>query len=149
CCRLVAGKEKYLVFRDRTADRAAELVALDRVASGREYFSRIEFSVADELEQIAMERVRARFRYQTDGPGRFHARLRARRAGLDLELLQRVRKGHGYVAVVMRIIVVGAVQGVGECRVQSTRDGKTSCRESISPAAIIDGRRRRRSGKRN
>ena len=72
---LVSGEEEQLVLHDRPADRAAELVALDRVALGRKRIPRIEDSIPHEFEQIAMKLVRSRFRHQADCAGGFHAVL--------------------------------------------------------------------------
>src|SRR5262245_53412823 len=59
---LVAAEEEQLVLHDRAANRSTELVTLDRVAPGGKGVSRIEFSVANEFKQNAVEIIRSRFR---------------------------------------------------------------------------------------
>src|SRR6185295_18168329 len=56
---LKAGEEKQLVALEWSADRAAVLVALQRVASRCIRVAGIQHAVAEELEQIPMELVRA------------------------------------------------------------------------------------------
>ena len=52
-------EEKQLLLYDRTADRAAELVALQRILNRREKLTRVHGSVADEVEPGAVKFVRA------------------------------------------------------------------------------------------
>ncbi len=47
---LVAKEEKELVFLDRAADNAAELIALQSIRHGREKVPSIEIVVPEELE---------------------------------------------------------------------------------------------------
>ena len=144
---LITTEEKDSVSLNRPAQRSAELVAFDAVAHGRESISGIEYSIADKLKQIAMKLVRARFRHQAHRASGLHTTLRRRRAGLDLELLQRIRKGHGYVAVVVHVVVIGPVQRVIQSLVQSAGDRKTGPGESVPGIGADEGRRRRGSGK--
>ena len=65
-CSLVTRKEKDLVFLDRAADGATELVALQTVVPQRKKIAGVELLVAHELEQIAMNRVGAGFRHSVD-----------------------------------------------------------------------------------
>src|SRR6202000_2415798 len=63
---LVAEEEESVIAVDRTADDSAELIAFERIdglyAVGvAEVVGRIEDSVPDELEEIAVECVSARF----------------------------------------------------------------------------------------
>ena len=48
---------------------------------------------------------------------RFHAVLCARRAGLDLEFLQRIGEWQRYIAVILHVVVVGPIQRVAQSRV--------------------------------
>ena len=57
---LECSEEKQLVLYDRPADRAAELVALQRVLNRSEELTRIHGSVADEVEPGAVKLVSAR-----------------------------------------------------------------------------------------
>ena len=82
-----------------------------------------------------MKLVRARFGHQADGTGGLYAILRSGGAGLDLELLKRVRERHGQIAVVERIVVTRAVQRVIQTRVHSAGD------RNIAPAERIPARR--------
>ena len=52
---LIAEEEKQLVLLDRSADGAAELVALERIAHGRGGIAGVEFIVADKLERVAVK----------------------------------------------------------------------------------------------
>ena len=70
---LIAGEEKYLVFLDRTADHAAELVALEAVVSHCEGIPAIKSVVAHKLEGIAMKFIGSRFRHCVDGSARTHS----------------------------------------------------------------------------
>ena len=97
-----------------SAERAAELVALQAVARRREEVARVEVVVADELEDVAVERVGAGLGHQVHRRRRVMAVARRQRAGLDLELLQRVGERRRQVQVVERIVVRAAVHDVGD-----------------------------------
>ena len=114
---MVTAEEKQLILHYRAAQRSAELVAFDAVALGCERISGIEGAVPHKLKQVAMNIIRARFRDQADRTGRFHTGLDARRAGLHLELLQRIGKRHGHVSVVVRIVVISTIQSVIQARI--------------------------------
>src|SRR4029077_1785289 len=137
---LVAAKEKYSILCDGTAQRPAKLIALDRVTLRGEFVSRIEDPVPHEFKEIAMKFVRSRFCHHADRSRRFHALLSGRGAGLDLELLKRVRKWQRRIPVVGWIIVIGAIQNVSDSGVYTAGDGIAGCRERI-PATPGDERR--------
>ena len=65
-----------------------------------------------ELEHVAVDRVRARFGDGVDRGARVHAVLRRQRARLDLELLERVGKRQREIQVVVRIVVRRAVEQI-------------------------------------
>jgi hypothetical protein len=60
-CLDIPEKEE-LVPNDRTAQRSAELVTLQRVALQSKKVSSVESVIADELKHVAVELVRAGFR---------------------------------------------------------------------------------------
>src|SRR5215470_2581691 len=73
--RLVVGEEERFVFLDRTTDASAKLILPElRLYSGQrisrlrdvENIFRIEFVVAQKLEQRSMKRIRSRFGDQVD-----------------------------------------------------------------------------------
>ena len=97
---LVAAEEKQLVLHNGSADRPTELVALYGIALRGEGISRIENSISNKLEQIAMKLVGSRFRHQGDRARGFHSILGGRGTGFDFELLQRIRKRYREVCVV-------------------------------------------------
>src|SRR5207249_282240 len=64
--RLPAAEEEEMVVNNRAADSGAELIQPQLILAGGEEISRIEFIVAHELEQVAVELVRAGFRDDVD-----------------------------------------------------------------------------------
>ena len=99
---LIAAEEEHLVLQDRPAEHAAELIALEAVALGREGVARVEAVVADEVEGAAAEVVGAGLGDEIHRRRRVVAVAGRQRAGLDLELLQRVGKRRRQVQVVER-----------------------------------------------
>src|SRR5439155_6965094 len=97
---LITGEEDQLVFRNRPADRAAELIALDRVAARSKCVARVEHSIPNEFEKVTVNFVRSGLGHKADGTCRLHAFVRGGSAGFKLELLQGIWKRHGEVAVV-------------------------------------------------
>ena len=65
---LIAAEEEQFVLHDRPADRSAELVALDRIASCSECVAGVEFSVSDEFKQIAVKFICAGLRHRLTEP---------------------------------------------------------------------------------
>ena len=53
------GKEKGLVFLDRSADRAAELIEVELFGIRGEKATRVEFSIAEEFEEAAVNGIGA------------------------------------------------------------------------------------------
>ena len=64
---LIAEEEEQLVLLHGTADGAAKLIPLERIASGREEVARVHIAVAEKLERVAMEAVGAGFGHPRDG----------------------------------------------------------------------------------
>ena len=84
-CVLVPGKEKEFIPDDRAAHGSAELIALQRALCRRKIVSSVEQIVPDELKQIAVKFIRARFRncsHCSTNP-----MLSGHTARLDVELL--------------------------------------------------------------
>ena len=111
---LVAAEQEQLVLHDRRAQRAAKLIAVQIVLLRREVVALVEAVVAVELERVAVDLVRSGLGHQVDRRGGMVAVPRRQRAGLDLELLQRVGKRRRQVQVVERIVVRPAVHDVGD-----------------------------------
>ena len=74
--------------------------------------------MAEELEEIAAERVRARLGHRVDRRARMHAVLRRQRAGFRLEFLQRVGERQRQVQVVARVVVHRAIEHVAHAERQ-------------------------------
>ena len=89
---LVAAEVEQLVLDDRTAGGRAELVAREwrRHAARIEEVRRVEFAVAQELEDRAVDGVRARLGDRADDAARGAPELRRVVVGLHAELFHRV-----------------------------------------------------------
>jgi len=59
------------------------------------------------------------FCYQTYGPRRLHTVLNTRCAGLDFEFLERIGEWHRHIAIVVGIVVIGAIEREIHSGVQS------------------------------
>jgi hypothetical protein len=68
--------------------------------------------VAQEPESATVQHVRPGLRHRIDGRSRMVTVLRRQRARLHLELLHRVGEGQRQVQVVVRVVVVAAVEHV-------------------------------------
>ena len=111
---LVAAEHEHLVLDDRRAERAAELIAAEIVFLRREVVALDEVVVAVELERVAVNLVRSGLGHQVDRGGGVITVARRQRAGLDLELLQRIGERRRQVQAVERIVVRAAVHDVGD-----------------------------------
>src|SRR5207244_444627 len=74
--------------------------------------ARVQITVAEELEQVAVDRVRTRLGHTIDSGPRVASVLRRQGAGFQLELLQRVRERERHAGGVIEIAVLGAVQQI-------------------------------------
>ena len=63
---LIIAEKENLVLSDRAAERAAELVLIERAARGRKIVARIEIGVAEEFENVAVKCIGAGFRDHVD-----------------------------------------------------------------------------------
>ena len=133
-------------MQHRAAERAAELVALQAVARRREEVARVEVIVADELEDVAAERVGARLGDQVHRRRGVVAVARRQRAGLDLELLQRVGERRRQVQVVERIVVGAAVHDVGDAVGLAAGDRDRDGRVVLVGVEVARRRGRRQPG---
>ena len=128
---LIAAEEEQAVGFQRAAERAAKLVATEAVVralagrrvDGVEAVGRVEPVIADELEEVAVERVGARLGHRVDRGAGVHAVAGRRGARFELELLQRVGEGQRQVQVVVRVVVGGAVEHVGDAKALTAGDG--------------------------
>src|SRR5207253_1046208 len=110
CRTLKSPEEKYLVLHHGSAYGSAELVAFQRAGFCREIVASIEQIVADELEQITMELIRAGLRHTAHGGRR--SMLRSDAGRLDLEFLEGIRKRQCHIATRHKIDVIGAIKRV-------------------------------------
>ena len=131
---------------DRTAQHAAVLVPVQSVVLARavgvlrrERIGRIEIVIAQELERVAVHLVGSRTRDRVDGRARVHAVLRAERARLDLEFLQRVGERQRQVGVVVRIVVRRAVKQI--CHARRLSPGDRDQLPALHAATRRDARR--------
>ena len=63
---LVIGEEEDLVLADRAAQRSSELVLVERPARGRKVVAGVQIGIAQEFENVAVERVGAGFGHHVD-----------------------------------------------------------------------------------
>ena len=96
---LVAAEEEELVAFDSAAERAAELIALQRVVRGREVVAGVHVAVAKKLEGVAMPGVGAGFRHGVHHAAGMQTASGGQAAGLDAEFLQGVGELDGQVHV--------------------------------------------------
>ena len=144
---LIGAEEEQLVARNRAAGRAAVLVARQAVVhalavdDAGERIRRVEAAVAVELEQVAREPVGARLGDGVDRRPRVHAVLRGQAGRGDPEFLQRVGEGQRQVGVVLRVVVHGAVEQVGDAEGQAAGDGHVdgAAEAAAVRAAGVDG----------
>ena len=119
---LVTREEEKFVLLDGAADSAAELVALQSVALGREEIASVQVAIAKKLESVAVEGVRSGFDHRVDGSRGMQSILCGQGAGLHLKLFQSVREWEGKIGGVERIVVQGSVQKVTDPRQLPARD---------------------------
>ena len=143
---LISCEEEQLVVTDRTAQHAAVLVPVQSVVLARavgvlrrERIGRIEIVIAQELERVAVHLVGSRTRDRVDGRARVHAVLRAERARLDLEFLERVGERQRQVGVVVRIVVRRAVEQI--CHARRLSPGDRDQLPALHAATRRDARR--------
>jgi hypothetical protein len=91
-------------------------------SNGRKRAGCIESAIAEELEEVAVQRVGSRLGHGIDGGAGVHALVGGEAAGGDLKFLQRVRKRKRQAAVIADIVVHGAVEGVRDAREHAACD---------------------------
>jgi hypothetical protein len=108
---LVGREEKRAILLNRTTQRAAKLVALDRIATGEEVRG-IQIVIAEKVEERPVEIVGTRLGDHVDDAPDASAVLRIERTGLHAEFLHCVdiRERTGQAG--LRLVVVGIVQQV-------------------------------------
>jgi hypothetical protein len=119
CRALIGPEEEKPVLYDRTAECAAELIALQPVVDPlavrpdlRERVGRIEAVIAEELKRIAAEAIAARLGDGAHRRARVHPVLGVEPARCDAEFLKRVGEGERQIEVVLRVVVHGAIEEV-------------------------------------
>src|SRR5205814_2943562 len=113
---LIVEKEEGLVFRNRAAERAAEL-ALPEIrfvtpSAVVEEVVGVENAVAEEFEAAAVDDVGARLDLQVDDAAERAAELGRVGARLQLELVERVDAREQHDRLQPRLVVVDAVEHV-------------------------------------
>src|SRR5439155_13054015 len=98
------------VLRDGTADRSAELIALQCTVRRRKIAPRIEQVITNELKCVAMQFVGPGFRHRTDGCS--PAALSGKAARLDLELLKSIGKWKRKTLPIVRINMKRPVEAI-------------------------------------
>ncbi len=116
---LIGAEEEQAVRQDRPAEHAAWLIPLEAVVQalavgtdGRKDGLGVEPLVAQELEERAMQHIRARLRHRVHRAAGMDAVVGGEPARRDAEFLQRVGKRQRHVQVVVRVVVHGAVEQV-------------------------------------
>src|SRR5438046_8484659 len=89
---LITSEYKQFVLLDGSTNCSSILVALQTVTSVREEITRIEFVVADKLEQGAVPIVGAGFRDCVDRASGMKAVLGGQRTGLHFDFLKSSRE---------------------------------------------------------
>src|SRR5262245_22386739 len=89
---LIAAEEEQSVPNNRSPQRPAQLVPLQRITFGCECIPRVEHLVSNEFKPAAVKCVRSRLSHHTYKACRVLPVPRRNGAGFDLELLQRIRK---------------------------------------------------------
>ncbi len=126
---LIRAEEEQLIPDHRSAGRPAVLIARQAIVHtlavdhAGERIRRVETAVAVELEQVAREPVGPGPGDRVDRRARVHPVLRGETGRGDPELLQRIGEGQRQVRVVLRIVVHGAVEQVGDAEGQSAGHG--------------------------
>ena len=105
---MITGEEEQFVFYHRTADSAAELIALQRALSNRKVFVCVEEVVADEFEGVAVEFIRTGLRDGADS--RASSGVCRKAAGAHIEFLQRVGEGQSIARTGGVIHMIRAIQ---------------------------------------
>jgi hypothetical protein len=98
-----------VVLLDGAADRAAELVALERVLGGREEVAGVQIAVAQKLEQISVNLVGSGFAHHVDHAAHGIPVLRAHIGALHAEFLDRVGVGKGQISINVGVVVGDAI----------------------------------------
>ena len=144
---MIPGEEKQLVLHDRAARCSTKLIAFVRAVLRREIIPGVEQIVAHKLKQIPVKLVGSGLRHR-----RYCRRisvLGVYAAGLDLELLHRIWKGHVHCRSSHVIHVIGTVQTVPRAPTGAASNGEDRRRPGSPPdshnidrlraGALIDG----------
>ena len=107
---LVRSEEKQLVLDDGTSHRTAELVAVEGVVPGSEEIPRIQRTVPQKFEDVAVNVVGAGARHDIHHAAGRVAKLRRKVVRVERELLNRVRVGERQIHVQVRVVVPRAVK---------------------------------------
>ena len=111
---LPSAEKEQLVVDNRSSHRSAELIPFERIANGREEVACIEDAIAHELKEVPVKVVGAGLGHDVNRAGTVLPVLRRQRAGLDLELLQRVWERKRQTQIIDRVVVRPAVHHVSQ-----------------------------------
>ena len=70
----------------------------------------VQLVIAEEIEQVAVEAVAARFGHDIDHAAGMQPVLGRQSVGLHVEFLHRIRERNGQVHVAERVVIVAAIQ---------------------------------------
>ena len=131
---LVAAKEEQLVGEDLASGRSAELVPLQAVVPVGEEWPRIQGAIPQIFEQVSVQSIRSGLGDDVDRRAGVRAEARRQSAGLDIELLQRVRERERQIHVGHRVCIIAAVEKVSRAISLAACDGDRGGTEIILAA---------------
>ena len=124
---MISGEEKYLVFLDGTANRAAKDVALERLFVQRrrkKVVSGVQVGIAQEFESVPVERIGPRFRNLINDASGSAAVLSVVVVGENFEFLDGIGIRIDHNVVTEKIGVVAPVQQEGQGLGALSADGE-------------------------
>ena len=127
---LPTREEEELVLPNWAADRAAELIALQRRAEPRgSWFGAgeggvpgVEHEIPHVFKGVAVKLIRAGLRDRVDRSRRMRAILSRQRTGLHLEFLNGIREWERKILIAQRIVVRAAIEPIGHAALRATCD---------------------------
>src|SRR5262249_55446008 len=120
----VRSEVKQLVLDNRTADRAAELVAVERIVCWRKEIAGVERTIAQELKKVTVDLVGARARHNVHYTARGVAELGGEVIRIKSEFLNSIRVGERQVHIEKRVVVPDAIELIVHLRGSSAIDGR-------------------------
>src|SRR5579871_6450857 len=143
--RLLKSAEKeQLVANDPTSERTAELISLQAVLPWSEVVDCVRVAIAEELEQIAVPRIRSGLGDHVHYAAGMQPVPGRQRARFHTKFRQRVREGERHIHVGKAVIVVSAVQKVvggvaGAARNRDRLRTEKALAAGVGSIAVING----------